>query len=89
MAGNFPSSKICIFTARACTIKLFMVVINIRLLKAVVLATHIHGQKDSCFVWRNITDNISWYCQFHQYFTSSFFVRKFFAPLLCAYNLSV
>jgi hypothetical protein len=28
----------------------------------------------------------SWH-QFHQYFTSSFLVRKFFAQLLSAYNL--
>ncbi len=27
------------------------------------------------------------WCQFHQYFMSSFFVWKFFAQLLCAYNL--
>jgi hypothetical protein len=31
-----------------------------------------------------------WYdCQFHQYFMSSFFIPKFFAQLLCAYNLGL
>jgi hypothetical protein len=31
-----------------------------------------------------------WYdCQFHQHFTSSFFIPKFFAHLLCAYNLGL
>jgi hypothetical protein len=29
-----------------------------------------------------------WYdCQFHQYFTSSFFIQKLFTQPLCAYNL--
>ncbi len=28
-------------------------------------------------------------CQFHQYFSSSFFVWKFFAQLLCAYKLGL
>jgi hypothetical protein len=31
-----------------------------------------------------------WYdCQFHLYFTSSFFITEFFAHLLCAYNLGL
>ncbi len=30
----------------------------------------------------------SW-CQFHQYFTSSFFIWTFFVQLLCAYNLGL
>ncbi len=29
------------------------------------------------------------WCQFHQYFMSSFFIRKFFAQLLCAFNLGL
>ncbi len=36
-----------------------------------------------CTVQRTLYD-----CQFHQYFTSNFFIPKFFVHLLCAYNLS-
>jgi hypothetical protein len=29
------------------------------------------------------------WCQFHQYFTGSFFIQKFFAQLLHSYNLGL
>jgi hypothetical protein len=37
----------------------------------------------------SLLEEVSARCQSYQYFTSSFFIQKFFAQLLCAYNLGL